>query len=247
MRCSRPPRRGCQAPTARPGTWPRCTAAGGGSEDSRSPRPRTPSLPHGRRIGGPRSSSDSGKRQPWRCTSFLFPGAAAALSGGPEGDGLARPSSPVVASPPARGPFACEGASGCAVRGALPCPAVGRRSPGARVSPAPKVCRNSKASAAGPRSGPAAFARAGARRRAHRSRASGPGPRAAGSRSARAQRAESPRWDRRASLTPGGGCCSLSALLGLSQSTWFLTGAGFPGELFSFGAPPAAGGKSTRG
>lgn len=38
-----------------------------------------------------------------------------------------------------------------------------------------------------------------------------------------------------------------SALLGLSQSTWFLTGAGFPGELFSLCAPPAAGGKSTRG
>lgn len=36
--------------------------------------------------------------------------------------------------------------------------AVGRRSPGARMSPTPKVCGNSKASAAGPRSGPPAFA-----------------------------------------------------------------------------------------
>lgn len=115
--------------------------------------------------------------------------------------------------------------------------AVGRRSPGARISPAPKVCRNSKACTgcrgaalrtrclcwdervrARPGRG-----RGAAQRSAHRSRASSPGPPAAGSRFARAQRSESPRWDYPASLTPGGGCCSRLSLLGLSQSTWFLT------------------------
>lgn len=50
---------------------------------------------------------------------------------------------------------------------------------------------------------------------AHRCRAWAPG-----SRFALFQRAESPRWDHPNSLTPRGGCCSRSWLLGLSRCTW---------------------------
>lgn len=53
------------------------------------------------------------------------------------------------------------------------------------------------------------------------------GPRPPASRFARPQSAEGPCWDYPRCLSSGGGCCSHSSLVGLSQSPWFLTGAGF--------------------
>lgn len=59
------------------------------------------------------------REEPWHCPSSPFLGAAAALSGVPEEDGLGRPNSIVPALPLGWGPSTCKGASGCIVRGAL--------------------------------------------------------------------------------------------------------------------------------